>query len=264
MEEYNGSNFNIIKINKAEQNRNSRNLKGNLVSTERNLVNSKNISVSQSISTNMSEEKNYVLSNSSNDNILYGNNITCKYPSTMGLTRTFLYINKYPILSIGPKIFISLLILFSLIFVYIYIWILFYEKAGKVFKIIFHLSFYGYFINHILAVLINPGIPSIQYNTTNKNDLRDAKVNKLNYTTCKKCGLTYKVKDRISHCYDCKICYFNRYQHSKLIGHCIGKYNSIFYYFFVMLLFFFLLICFSMILVRILQCFLQSEMKNND
>ena len=196
------------------------------------------------------------LSSTKNDNYLYGNDYTLKEkPSKIGNTRACFFIKNYPIISIGNNILLPLLIFMFMCLTYIYIWYLFVRDAGPLLKKMFNYSFLVYFISHTLAVFINPGIPSLQYHKKIRNDLRQNKINELDCNKCNICNLTYKLKDKIGHCYKCNICYYEYDHHCIWIGHCVCKYNKYYFGFFVFSLFIFLLTCFAMVFIKILKIY---------
>ena len=85
----------------------------------------------------------------------------------MGKTRVFLFINNYPLISIGPQIFEPILCFLIMTIFYFFFILYFNENSGEVLNVIHHLTYYSYLICHILATFINPGIPSYQYSNQN-------------------------------------------------------------------------------------------------
>jgi hypothetical protein len=174
----------------------------------------------------------------------------------MGKTRVFLFINNYPLISIGPQKFEPILCFFIMTFIY-YFFILFFSKnSGEVLNIIHHITYYSYLICHILATFINPGIPSYQYSNQNSIIFYKNEENSIinhDLKLCKTCNCVTKVKDKVYHCIYCNICYMNLEHHCKWIGHCVAKNNIIFFYLFQITFCFYSLICISILFVNIIK-----------
>lgn len=206
------------------------------------------------------EEKRYALSEMKNESYLYGHNITTKHPKTLGKTRVYFYVKNFPLLSIGPNIFRPLLTLILISFLYIMFFCTFYEGSGYIFQYSFHILFFFYFINHFLSIFINPGIPSVKYNLDNLTIKRNNNSSySREYSYCKRCGLNHKIKDKIIHCYDCDICYYEIYKHSKWTGHCVAKYNFVFYVLYSLCQWTLFLVFFSMLFVNILKILIENK-----
>jgi len=185
---------------------------------------------------------------------LYNNDFeVIEKPSKIGKTRVCLYIKKYPIISIGKNILFPLLLILFVCLIYLIIWIFFFNESQNSLKKLFNYFFVAYLISHIIAIFINPGIPSFKYHQISIHNLKENESNKFNYSKCKKCNLCYRLKDNIGHCKECNICYFGYERHSFLIGHCIGKYNKIFFVCFVVSLFSFIMISLTMAIIKILK-----------
>ena len=209
-------------------------------------TNKNNISYSQDVNTSaMSlDKKDY----------LYNNDfVIIEKPSKIGKTRVCLYIKKYPIISIGKNILYPLLLILFVCSTYLIIWIFFFNESQNSLKKLFNYFFVAYLISHILAIFINPGIPSFNYHQISLHNLKQNPSNKFNYSKCKKCNLSYRLKDNIGHCKECNICYFGNDRHCFWIGHCIGKYNKLFFICFVLSLFSFIMISLTMIIIKILK-----------
>ena len=180
----------------------------------------------------------------------------------MGKTRVFLFINNYPLISIGPQKFEPILCFFIMTFIY-YFFILFFSKnSGEVLNIIHHITYYSYLICHILATFINPGIPSYEYSNKNKVIFFQNEENSIiNYDLklCRTCNCVTKVKDKVFHCIYCNICYLNFEHHCKWIGHCVAKNNKYFYYCFGTSIWVFALGCFGMLFVNCMKVFLEKK-----
>ena len=190
------------------------------------------------------------------ENCLYGNDfsLTLK-PWNLGKTRVCLYIKYIPIISIGENILYPLLLIVCVCIIYIVIWFFFFNDSGTSLQKLFNYFFVIYLVSHLLSIYINPGIPSHKYHQIVKNDLKEKKINKFSCSKCKKCNLCYKLKDVVGHCNECNICYFGYDRHCFWIGHCIGKYNKLFFICFALSLFTFLLLCLTMIVVKVLKVF---------
>ena len=187
---------------------------------------------------------------------LYGNDLSINgRPSNMGNTRINFFINNNPVISIGNNILIPLLLILFVCLIYLFIWNYFLNTASNVLIKMFNYSFLIYLISHTFSIFLNPGIPSFEYNKNIKIKLRENKVNELDVSRCKICNLTYKLMDKINHCYKCNICYYEQDHHCIWTGHCIGKYNRYFFGIFVFTIFVFILICFVMIFIKILKLF---------
>lgn len=206
--------------------------------------------------TSLNEDNNLYLSKK-DENILYGNDFTLnKWPLIVGNTRICLYIKNYPIISIGKNILVPLLLIAFMCLIYIYIFNYFYSSSSLILKKMFNYVFLLYIITHTLAIFINPGIPSFKYHKEVRNNLRENKINELDCSRCKICNLTYKLKDRISHCYECSMCYHDYDHHCLWTGHCIGRYNKIYFVLFVFSSIFFISICLIMVLIKVLKFFI--------
>ena len=191
-----------------------------------------------------------------NEYYLFGNNFSLiKKPHKLGKIRVGFYINSYPLISLGNDIFYPLLLILFICLLYIVIWMFFFHDSGYLLKKLFNYFFVFYLVFHILAISVNPGIPSFNYHQIIKHDLEENKANKFNYTKCKKCKLFYKLKDNIGHCKLCNICYFGYERHSFWIGHCIGLYNKFFFICFVLSFWTFIMLCLTMVFVKILKIF---------
>ena len=205
--------------------------------------------------TSLNEDTSLYLSKK-DENILYGNDFTLNNrPFIVGNTRICLYIKNYPIISIGKNILAPLLLIAFMCLIYIYMFNYFYFSSSLILQKMFNYVFLLYMITHTLAILVNPGIPSFKYHKEVRNNLRENIINELDCSRCKICNLTYKLKDRISHCYECSICYHDYDHHCLWIGHCIGRYNKIYFILFAFSSIIFILICLNMILIKVLKLF---------
>ena len=204
-----------------------------------------------------SEDDNNINFSTNNENFLYGNDFSLiKKPFQLGSTRNCLFIDDYPIISIGKNILLPLLLILFICLSYLFIWYNFLNYSGELLKKMFNYFFIAYLISHILAIFLNPGIPSLKYHRNIINDLRNNKIKELDTTKCNICNLVYQLKDKISHCNKCNVCYYEYEHHCDWIGHCIGKYNRYFFGIFVFSLLIYILICFTMIFIKILKIFI--------
>ena len=189
--------------------------------------------------------------------LLYDNNYNeNKKPQILGGTRNCLYINNYPYISIGRNITLPLLVILSMCCIYIYIFYFFFADSVLILQKIFNYCFLLYIISHLFSIFLNPGIPTYEYNKEIIEGLKSKEINDLDCSKCKICNLNYKLIDKIGHCEKCEICYYGYNHHCIWIGHCIGKYNEIFFILFAISVFIFILICLSMIVTKIMKIFL--------
>ena len=235
-----------------------------------NKYNEENIEINQYQNNSLNSEGNIIsladenttsfrgdnLSSRKNENYLYGNDFSLnEKPLKMGNTRVCFFIQNYPIISIGKNILIPLLLILFICLIYLFIWNYFLNISGNILKKVFNYFFLGYLISHVFSIFLNPGIPSFKYNKIIKKKLSKNKINELDVSSCLTCNLTYKMKDKINHCKICNICYYEQDHHCIWIGHCIGKYNRIFFGIFVFTLLFFIIICLAMIFIKIIKVF---------
>ena len=201
----------------------------------------------------------YKNNNQENMFMLYNNNFKeQRKPLNLGGTRNCLYINNYPLISIGKNISLPLLVILSLCCIYIYIFYYFFDASGPILQKIFNYSFVIYILSHALSIFLNPGIPSFEYNKKIKEGLKNKKINDLDCTECKICNLNYKLTDKISHCEKCEVCYFGYDHHCIWIGHCVAKYNYIFFLSFIIAILVFIYSCFAMVFVKLFKIFLKK------
>jgi hypothetical protein len=206
------------------------------------------------------EDNDINIASPSKETILYGNDYSLiAKPSIIGSTRIYFFIKNYPIISIGKNITIPLLLLLFVCLLYIFIFCYFFKEAGIILQKMFNYFFLAYFISHLLAVFINPGIPSFEYHKNISKGLKENRINELDCTRCNSCNLVYKLKDNIGHCHKCNICYYGFDHHCIWTGHCIGKYNKYFFGSFVFTLFIFLLICLTMIFIKIIAIIIKEK-----
>ena len=225
-------------------------------------LNKLNISTESNYNTtNVTQGNNTSVFNiNNNENYLFGNDFMIfEKPKKLGKIRNFLYINKYPLISIGDNIIFPLLLIMIICIIYIIFHKLFYVNLVYLLKISFQVSFVTYLISHLLLITINPGIPSFKYHQTTKNSAKEKNNNKYSYSECKKCNLIFKLKDNVSHCQKCKICYFRYERHFFWSGHCIAKNNKLFYILFAISFFIFGVNCLTMIFIEILKFYFEKK-----
>ena len=198
-----------------------------------------------------------------NENCLFGNDFMAfEKPKKLGKQRNYLYIKKYPIISIGENITFPLLFILIICHIYIIFHKSFYANSVNLLKIAFQTSFIIYFISHILLIIINPGIPTFKYHQITKFYSNEKNSNKFSYSKCKKCNLVYKLKDNVTHCQKCNICYFKLDKHFFWSGHCIAKNNKLYYITFVISFFIFAISCLNMIFIQILKLYFKGKNYN--
>ena len=191
-----------------------------------------------------------------NENVLYNNNYIIKEkPSNLGNTRVSLYMKGFPIISIGKSIILPLLFILFVCIIYLIVWFFCFEYGPTILQKFFNYSFLFYLISHILSIFINPGIPTIEYNKMIIKNLREFTMKELDCSKCNICNLSYNLKEKITHCELCNICYYEHAHHCSFIGHCIAKYNKYFFYCFMFTLIIFCFCCLSMFFVRVFKCF---------
>lgn len=207
-------------------------------------------------STTFSQDTNNTTSSLSleKEDYLYNNDFAIiEKPSKIGKTRVCFYIKNYPIISIGKNILYPLLLILLVCLAYLLIWIFLFIESNNSLKKLFNYCFVAYLISHILAIFINPGIPSFNYHQISLHNLKENSKYKFNYSKCKKCNLCYRLKDNIGHCKECSICYFGYDRHCFWTGHCIGKFNKLFFICFALSLFTFIMISLTMVMIKILK-----------
>ena len=227
-------------------------------------LNQNNSNISYSLAnennTSFNEDNNIYPKTKKDQNYLYGNDFSIiDKPSIIGSTRICLYIKGYPIISIGKNILFPLLVCLIICIIYIVIYNYFFIYSGTFLQKMFNYIFLIYIISHSLAIIINPGIPSFKYHKNIINKLKEHKLNELDCTRCNICNLSYKLKDKIGHCYSCNICYYEYDHHCIWIGHCIGKYNKYFFFGFIFSSMTFIMICLTMVFIKILKLFFIQE-----
>lgn len=219
---------------------------------DKSLFKHNNKSLCQSLSTQTSYINTVSISIKENNKV---NSILNKKNSKIGNTNNLFFANKYLIISIGPDFYYSLFFLFIMTSIYFLFLFFLCEKGGVVLNFLFKINFFIYLISHFFSIIINPGIPSFNYNEKNLEIMKKIKDinNNMHFHICKSCGLMIKAKDRVHHCSKCNICYLQHKFHSKLIGHCVAKNNLIFYYCCEITIWFFLLVSISIVFVNILK-----------
>lgn len=162
------------------------------------------------------------------------------YPFKKGNVFCFLYINNYPIFTLGPQYYYPIMIISfnnTLFFLFI-------KYAYQ--KINFILQFFSLFlliivdITQLFTVFINPGIPKKIWflsdkiiNLIMKNECIYKEFNTEKYKICRKCNLLIDKCLKIIHCDICDVCCEKYDHHCPWIGKCIGKNNYYSFKFFV-------------------------------
>ena len=243
------------KFNNFDENSEKKYTEGAVIATSKQDLEENDSSNSEN-TIPFSKDGNNLNFSTNNENFLYGNDFSIiEKPLQLGSTRNCLFINNYPIISIGKNILLPLLLILFICLSYIFIWNYFLNYSGDLLKKMFNYFFIAYLISHLLSIFLNPGIPSFKYHKIIKQNLINNKINELDVTKCNICYLIYQLKDKISHCNKCNVCYYEYEQHCNWIGHCIGKYNRYFFGIFVFSLLIYILICFSMIFIKIYKVF---------
>jgi hypothetical protein len=144
----------------------------------------------------------------------------------------FLFINNYPVFTLGPQYYYSIIIIFfnnGIFFLFIkYI----YKKLNSFFEIAYIsiLILVNFF--HLYTTFINPGIPKKSWFLSDKiinlimideNIYREFNNNK--YQICRKCNFLIDKSLKIVHCDICNVCCEYYDHHCQWIGKCIGKNN---------------------------------------
>ena len=193
---------------------------------------------------------------------LYGNPIHTVHPYKLGSTYAYIYIKNYPIISFGKHLFkpICLFFIMNIIFLSAKYWL--YDKSGIFLQSLFLYSFIIFITTYVFLIFVNPGIPSIKYHDNNLNEIKGDKKKKKQFIKCEKCGLVYKIRDKICHCNKCGVCYYDLILHSDFIGHCIAKNNKYVYFISVISLICFVPSSISMIVVNILKEVIKRQKTN--
>lgn len=192
------------------------------------------------------------------DNYLYGNYIKIIKPCKCGNVYCFLYINNYPLFTIGPQYYYPIILfifnntLFILAFIYVYNKYnsYFFKIMGVFVLIIVNLS-------QIYTCVLNEGIPKRIWFLSNKiiNYLIEDEIfyNEFNtnkYQICRKCNILIDKSLKIVHCDICNLCCEFYDHHCPWVGKCIGKNNILSFKIFILsnLIFIFYNIILSIIL----------------
>ena len=168
------------------------------------------------------------------DNYLYGNNLKKINPYKCGNVYCFFYIDKYPLITIGPQYYypIILFIVNNIIFILVNKYMLY--KYNILFKILDILLIIVVNFSHLYTTFINEGIPKrvwflsnniINYLIEDENFYSEFNTNK--YQICRKCNILIDKSLKISHCDLCNLCCEFYDHHCPWIGKCIGR-NNIF------------------------------------
>ena len=225
-----------------------------------NIINTTSESNDNSPNFSQSNNNTSAFNLNTNENYLFGNDFMAfEKPRKLRNQRNYLYIKKYPFISIGENITFPLLFIVIICLIYIIFHQLFYINSVNPLKIAFQISFIIYFISHVLLIVINPGIPTFKYHQITKYQYNEKNSNKFSYSKCKKCNLIYKLKDNVTHCTKCNLCYFQLDKHFFWSGHCIAKNNKLYYLTFVISFFIFAISCLTMIFIQILKLYFKEK-----
>ena len=211
-----------IKRRSKNNNVSPKNLKDNYIK-ENDLLNKTKKDKSRTIKQKVHKEK---------DNCLYGNNIKNIKPYKCGNVYCFCYINKYPLITIGPQIYYPIILFLFNIIVFVLVIKYILQKNNIFFQIIEILLFLFLIFNQLYTTLINEGIPKrvwflstkiIKYLIEDENFYNEFNTNK--YQICRKCNILIDKSLKIIHCDICNICCEFYDHHCPWIGKCIGKNN---------------------------------------
>ena len=212
----------LIKKNRKYDTNSPKNQKDKYLK-ENDLLNFKNKDKNRTIKQELQKEK---------DNYLYRNYISNINPSKCGNVYCFCYINKYPLITIGPQFFYPI-ILFSLnIIIFVLVINFIFGKINVCLKMIELFLFLVLSFSQILTTLINEGIPKrvwflsneiINYLIEDENFYNEFNTNK--YQICRKCNILIDKSLKIIHCDICNLCCELYDHHCPWIGKCVGKNN---------------------------------------
>lgn len=228
-----------------------------------NIINTSNETNNNTNTTSTQGSNTSSFNLNTNENLLFGNDfMSFEKPHKLGKQRNYLYIRKYPLISIGENITYPLMLISIICLIYIIFHRLFYLNSVNLLKIAFQSSFIAYFISHVLLIIINPGIPTFKYHQITKFYLNENNSNKFSFSKCKKCNLVYKLKDNVAHCHKCNICYFQLDKHFFWSGHCVAKNNKLYFISFVISIFIFAICCLTMIFIQLLKLYFKGKKYN--
>ena len=152
----------------------------------------------------------------------------------------FLFINNYPIFTLGPQYYYPILLLaFNNAIFFIFIKYIYY-RINYLLKIISISLLIIVDFTQFVTVIINPGIPKNNWFLSDKiinlimideNVYKEFNTDK--YRICRKCNFLIDKNLKIVHCDICDLCCQYYDHHCPWIGKCIGKNNYLSFKFFI-------------------------------
>ena len=171
----------------------------------------------------------------------------------MGNLYVFLFINNQPLIVIGNKSYLLIIIYHVLIHITFIIFRLFIMNEVDIgMKYSLQLLYIVSVFCHVIIFFINPGIPSIE--RYSKHFLKSEKYLKLkeeeqkDYYLCEECNILNHNKENVEHCDECKICVKQYDHHCYWTGKCITKRTIVFFYGFAFATLFYILWYFLIII----------------
>ena len=174
------------------------------------------------------------------DNFLFGNYIGLENPRKCGNVFCFYYIKKYPLFTLGPQFYYSVLLFFLINLLFIFCILLIYVKFNNIFLATGVLIYIIVIISQLYTTFINQGIPQRKWFLSDEvifkiinDDNFYKKFNNDNYRVCRRCNILIDKKLKIIHCDICNICCEFYDHHCTWIGKCIAKNNLLTFKIFV-------------------------------
>jgi hypothetical protein len=160
----------------------------------------------------------------------------------------FLFINNYPIFTLGPQYYYPILLLaFNNAIFFIFIKYIYY-RINYLLKIISISLLIFVDFTQLYTVIINPGIPKNNWFLSDKiinlimideNVYKEFNTDK--YRICRKCNFLIDKNLKIVHCDICDLCCQYYDHHCPWIGKCIGRYTKYPFYLFLIGILFYIL-----------------------
>ena len=152
----------------------------------------------------------------------------------------FLFINNYPIFTLGPQYYYPILLLaFNNAIFFIFIKYIYY-RINYLLKIISISLIIIVDFTQLYTVIINPGIPKNNWFLSDKiinlimiDENVYKEFNSDKYRICRKCNFLIDKNLKIVHCDICDLCCQYYDHHCPWIGKCIGKNNYLSFKFFI-------------------------------
>ena len=198
-------------------------------------INNKILINNKLLNSSDNKKNRYIKSKLEKEKIIYSGDEEITYKSNScrkGNVFCFLYLNNYPIFTLGPQFYYPAIIasfnnaLFFLLIKSIYI------RINNVLKYISFFFLILVDITQLYTVFINPGFPEKKWFLSSKIIniiMKDEEVykefNAKKYKICRKCNLLIDKFLKIIHCDICDICCEYYDHHCQWIGKCIGKNN---------------------------------------